>query len=72
MVQKKLLTIQEAAARTGLKYGRLRRWCEIGTIRAQEFPVSPGSKRKLWRISVAEIERLERQIASGVPVCAGA
>lgn len=72
MVQKKLLTINEAAERIGYSYGRLRRWCEIGTIKAQEFPVSPGAKRKLWRIPITEIERLEKQIASGVPVCAGA
>lgn len=72
MVQKKLLTIREAAERTGLSYGRLRRWCEIGALKAQEFPVSPGAKRKLWRIPVIEIEKIEKQVALGVPVGVGA
>jgi excisionase family DNA binding protein len=68
VVKKKLLTIQEAATALGLKYGRLRLWCESGRIKAQEFPVSPGSKRKLWRIPVEEVRRLEEQAALGIPV----
>jgi excisionase family DNA binding protein len=59
-MEKKMLSVKEAAGRLGYSSDTVRRRIRDGSIRAAKLPSRPGGKNEYFRISDDEIERLNR------------
>ena len=69
----KRLTPLQVAQRLGVGVVVVRRWIELGHLRAIDAAVQPGPhKRRRWRISIEDLAAFEQARANGALVAVAA